>query len=130
MGLDSMGGLGLREPIARSIGMTVLIRTAIDRWNLLIIVDRRRRGGGPFEGIGFPGIVGGHLAFKNAPEKIENEKTLCRKHANGANRHEGSNRRQMGQTRIKVRIKEAPGLTGNTQNKHRVEHKIEENEGK
>lgn len=76
-------GLRLREVIILGLGMAILIGPAVNRWQLLEIAMRWRRGGRPFQRIGVPRITIGLLAPEQTQHEVGHKNELRNSKQNG-----------------------------------------------
>src|SRR5687768_2812278 len=81
---DVTGRRVLRQVVVLPVRQGVVVRPAVDGWKRAIPVPvRNRRGHGPLEGIGLPGIRGGAPSAEKTPDEIEYESELYRRQRKG-----------------------------------------------
>src|SRR5574339_595100 len=71
------GGLVLHHVVARRVGVTVLVRPAMDLGDgAHPVAVRRGRLGRPLQAVGVPRVLAGLLALERAPEEVHEEDEL------------------------------------------------------
>jgi hypothetical protein len=121
--------ISLHQVILLTAGNRVLVRTSVHNRLHVKVAVPRRAWSRPLKSIGVPGISASLRTIEHAPEEVGGEDRLAGHHADRTVRHKGVHRLQMMERLVVVSIRKPSWEAHGTQDVHREERAVEENEG-